>query len=533
MLIKLLLSLKDTYEKQFKDKCPIAISEEDAATAASASSSSSVFPARSPSPAKGGFKATSGYDESYDVKAHDESRKEAMKKKEEELLERDNDISNLLVRIAKRIEKLGSDTPITELQAINFSCLNFILAQIFRNNSMLDVNRRISVYDSALEVCFSVSRDPRLLGCLKPGTFDFGPAFANHADILKLFKAMLSQGELFSKGGDEDSLEDADLLELVKKMKALDAEMAKSIPSSITALSTTTELKSAEPEFSPESKESDAALSQWLTGKRFELVDLTDEPFRFEDEYNASAVKPSKARLNRLRREIASLSDSLPDGIYLRVNEDRYDKMKVIIIGPANTPYEHGVFIFDLYLPPEYPSKSPKMRLLTTGMGRFRFNPNLYKDGYVCLSLLGTWDGPGWDPETSTILQILISIQAMIFCDWPYCNEPGWGGNEGQPVAKKFNQLLQCATAWYAMHDFLVDEKAIPVYFRQVVWGHFTLNKAAVLRTLKAWLDHSRIDYPGTRAAFAGEDFVPGDFKTVYDKLLGLLESIPKVDTSQ
>lgn len=43
-----------------------------------------------------------------------------------------------------------------------------------------------------------------------------------------------------------------------------------------------------------------------------------------------------------------------------------------------------------------------------------RFNPNLYNCGKVCLSLLGTWSGPGWDPKTSTLLQVLISIQSLI-----------------------------------------------------------------------------------------------------------------------
>jgi hypothetical protein len=35
-----------------------------------------------------------------------------------------------------------------------------------------------------------------------------------------------------------------------------------------------------------------------------------------------------------------------------------------------------------------------------------RFNPNLYSDGKVCLSLLGTWSGPGWIPNQSTLAQV-------------------------------------------------------------------------------------------------------------------------------
>jgi hypothetical protein len=43
-----------------------------------------------------------------------------------------------------------------------------------------------------------------------------------------------------------------------------------------------------------------------------------------------------------------------------------------------------------------------------------QFNPNLYNEGKVCLSLLGTWQGgrgESWSPEYSTVLQVLISIQ--------------------------------------------------------------------------------------------------------------------------
>ena len=42
-----------------------------------------------------------------------------------------------------------------------------------------------------------------------------------------------------------------------------------------------------------------------------------------------------------------------------------------------------------------------------------RLNPNLYEDGKVCVSLLGTWNGRGtetWTPN-SNLLQLLVSIQ--------------------------------------------------------------------------------------------------------------------------
>jgi len=48
-----------------------------------------------------------------------------------------------------------------------------------------------------------------------------------------------------------------------------------------------------------------------------------------------------------------------------------------------------GFFVFVVRFPPDYPLSSPRVRLLTTGGGKVRFNPNLYKSGKVCLSTLG------------------------------------------------------------------------------------------------------------------------------------------------
>ena len=65
--------------------------------------------------------------------------------------------------------------------------------------------------------------------------------------------------------------------------------------------------------------------------------------------------------------------------------------LSFIITGPKDTPYHNGIFEFHAYLPDGYPSTVPEVLLCTTNGGTFRFNPNLYANGKVCLSLLGTW----------------------------------------------------------------------------------------------------------------------------------------------
>merc|ERR1712020_608562 len=106
----------------------------------------------------------------------------------------------------------------------------------------------------------------------------------------------------------------------------------------------------------------------------------------------------------------------------------------MLIIPADGTPYAAGCFIFDIMFPANYPNSPPKVNLATTGHGAVRFNPNLYNCGKVCLSLLGTWEGAqgeAWNAETSTIIQVLISIQSLILCPEPYYNEPGFERSYG------------------------------------------------------------------------------------------------------
>lgn len=89
--------------------------------------------------------------------------------------------------------------------------------------------------------------------------------------------------------------------------------------------------------------------------------------------------------------------------------------LKVLITGPAETPYANGCFEFDVYFPPDYPNSPMLINLETTGRHTVRFNPNLYNDGKVCLSVLNTWHGrpeEKWNAHTSSFLQVSWSEQS-------------------------------------------------------------------------------------------------------------------------
>lgn len=52
-----------------------------------------------------------------------------------------------------------------------------------------------------------------------------------------------------------------------------------------------------------------------------------------------------------------------------------------------------------------------------------RVNPNLYEEGKVCLSILGTWAGDrseSWSAARSSLLQAFVSIQGLVLVKEPY-----------------------------------------------------------------------------------------------------------------
>ncbi|XP_023156584.1 uncharacterized protein [Zea mays] len=210
----------------------------------------------------------------------------------------------------------------------------------------------------------------------------------------------------------------------------------------------------------------------------------------FSDHHYAknSHEEPTRAWSKRVQHDWKLLENDLPAYIYVRVAEDRMDLLRAAIIGPKGTPYHDGLFFFDVHIPSAYPSGPP---LVYYHSGGLRINPNLYENGRVCLSLLGTWDGRGcekWNPAQSTMLQVLVSIQALILNEKPYYNEPGYESfattPNGQLLALKYNDdtfLYSCRTMLYSL-------RRPPEHFADLVAGHFRVHGHTILAACKHYM---------------------------------------------
>lgn len=169
----------------------------------------------------------------------------------------------------------------------------------------------------------------------------------------------------------------------------------------------------------------------------------------WDPDADVNPAPPSKATLQRIRRDLLQLAAEPLHGVVLLPDPGGAALLfHALISGPVDTPYEGCFLYFRMRLPPDYPSCPPKVKLCSTGGGRVRIHPNLYASGKVCLSILGTWQGPAWSPANS-LSSVLMSIQSLL-TDAPLRSEPGFEAAAPAAVAAyshiaAWNALRACA----------------------------------------------------------------------------------------
>tara|TARA_Y100000389_G_scaffold188065_3_gene210137 strand:+ start:3860 stop:4576 length:717 start_codon:yes stop_codon:yes gene_type:complete len=194
----------------------------------------------------------------------------------------------------------------------------------------------------------------------------------------------------------------------------------------------------------------------------------------------------SKMTIKRLIKDVKDLRDNpLSDnGIYYFHNEDDILQGSALIIGPPNTPYFNGFYVFKFKFPHNYPHQPPKV-IYHTNDGITRFNPNLYRSGKVCLSILNTWKGPQWT-GCQSISSILLSLCSAVLTDAPLLNEPG--------ITKihcdyhKYNEIIKFKNFEIAMVKMLDCELVVKKFpeIHEVMIDYFINNYDEIITQIKS-----------------------------------------------
>ncbi|CAN6345901.1 unnamed protein product [Urochloa humidicola] len=258
--------------------------------------------------------------------------------------------------------------------------------------------------------------------------------------------------------------------------------------------------------------------------KRFDVVtDCSDHHFVKENGHE----NVTRGWVKKVQQEWTILQNDLPDGIHVRVFEERMDLLRACIVGAAGTPYHDNLFFFDIFFPPDYPHEPPSVHYHSGGL---RLNPNLYESGKVCLSLLKTWTGTGnevWNPESSTVLQLLLSLQALVLNEKPYFNEAGYdkflGKADGEKNSITYNEnafLLSCKSMMYVL-------RKPPKHFENLVKEHFTCRAPCILDACEAYLGGDLVGHAHNETYISedGSKSCSTGFKIMLGKLLPKLVS--------
>lgn len=188
----------------------------------------------------------------------------------------------------------------------------------------------------------------------------------------------------------------------------------------------------------------------------------------------ASVIAPQAKK--RVMKDIERAQEQLmqEQGIWYVMDESNITKGLALIRGPPDTPYEGCLLVFSVQFPSDYPFSPPKVLFLTTD-GRTRFHPNLYVEGKVCLSILGTYSGPSWS-GTQSLSSVLMSILGLLDNN-PLAHEPAYGSGtllderhksyadfvEHQMVSLMVHQIKQFESSphisiWKPFEDILQEQ---------------------------------------------------------------------------
>jgi len=218
-------------------------------------------------------------------------------------------------------------------------------------------------------------------------------------------------------------------------------------------------------------------------------VNKDDSQKKVEKEENIITI--NKETIQRLIKDVKQIK-KFPlheNNIYYLHDEENILKGYALIIGGENTPYFGGYYFFELTYPHDYPHSPPKVTFVTNG-DNIRFNPNLYTNGKVCISLLNTWRGEQWT-SCQSISSVLLTLGTLL-CVNPLLNEPGITThhrdfNHYTKIIEYKNIDIAIIGILNEMKNPTSNYKKYPFIhlFEDVVQQKFTENQAKILQFIE------------------------------------------------
>lgn len=416
-------------------------------------------------------------------------------------MEKDNNIYQIMNFIVVFLQGFNNSTDefLKVCSVISDSLLIPYLKQQFKQSTLLDIQNREKLFKMYLQLLESLASEKSIY------LFDLP-----HNDSYTLYDALNSMSSVLKEAQKFDDNEFINYMDTMldsiifpfyeeyKKHNAVISDKTIEILPPIDSKKVVTEKSVKE------------IYKETMTKFRFDYNEIisTNYHSEYKELFESHIDANWKFCQKRLSAELPSLKSDgqLPieydASIFMCIDDNNPMIIRALITGPPDTPYDSGCFIFDIYIPPAYPKEAPNFWFINHG--GHGFNPNLYADGKVCLSILGTYLGPTadksemWNEKTSTLLQVLISIQSQILIENPWFNEPSReksiGTESGKLQNRSYNEQIQLYTMTSTIRDLIKNPKMYP-QFEDIIRNHFKLKKNYILQMCNKWFKNASKPY--------------------------------------
>lgn len=262
-----------------------------------------------------------------------------------------------------------SSPAISESNLFRLSMLFDRITDLIRNDSIADVTERVALYMEVIAFVRLIADIPGLRGLLfeerpeksrSPGLRALGnpivedsfvPVISSSSRSASLFassKNIYLQIKIYLKLAAKRTLAGSstqtpvnplkkDTMKLCEGMLALHEYLKAKAEEEMSKQAMISGIPNA-------SKESETAWAIYQEENRVTFTDEVLVSHRYETEMKNFVTSVSKNRLNIISKEVATLTTSLPPGIFLKIAESRSDVMKVMIVGSGGSPYAGGLF---------------------------------------------------------------------------------------------------------------------------------------------------------------------------------------------
>lgn len=194
----------------------------------------------------------------------------------------------------------------------------------------------------------------------------------------------------------------------------------------------------------------------------------------------------SNPAIKRLAIDISRAQELKEHSIFIDYDDSNITDIHVLILGPEDSPYCHGFYMFKINIKSNYPFEHPTAKYLTT-TGNVRFHPNYYANGKVCLSIVGGWGDLSWTP-TQTISSILINLQSILTKN-AITYEPVYENSDEKSSLSinydKYVEYYNLKFSFFTIGQKYKEMEWIPKGFHDIIEQNYKKNKKFMKNRVK------------------------------------------------